>query len=168
MTIGAMTIGTLVLALIVTTLGSVPLGTAAENSPGPRHVMLTPDEMKWDPFPAFPGVNWSLLSGHPDKAGSPFVFRLKMPDAYKIPPHWHPVGEHVTVISGNFLFGSGDKFDEKVLKELPPGSYAFMPNATRHFAMSKGETVIQVSGVGPFKVIYVNPSDDPSKASRSH
>ncbi len=127
-----------------------------------HHVMLTPGDMKWGPFPALgPGIQGTILSGDPAKSGSLFVFRLKMPDGAKVPPHWHPIDEHITVMSGIFLFGSGEKFDTKALRELPAGSYAFMPKRARHFAQTKGDTVIQLTGVGPFKVIYVNPADDP-------
>jgi quercetin dioxygenase-like cupin family protein len=55
----------------------------------------------------------AILAGDPDKVGSLFVFRIKQPDGSKIPPHWHPVDENVTLISGTFLYGVGEKFDEK-------------------------------------------------------
>ncbi len=89
--------------------------------------------------------------------------RLKLPDGYRIMPHWHPTAENVTVISGSFAAGMGNKFDESQLKALPAGSYASIPAHHNHYAMTKGETELQVEGTGPFKVIYVNPSDDPSK-----
>jgi quercetin dioxygenase-like cupin family protein len=79
-----------------------------------HHVMLTPDQIKWEPFPPLgPGVQRAILAGDPDKVGSLFVFRIKQQDGSKIPPHWHPVDENVTVISGTFLYGVGEKFDEK-------------------------------------------------------
>jgi len=80
--------------------------------------------------------------------------RTELPDGAKVPPHWHPVDEHVTVISGTLLFGAGDKIDEHALRELPQGSYAFMRRKTRHSAMAKGESVTQQNAIGPFKVNY--------------
>jgi ChrR-like protein with cupin domain len=129
-----------------------------------HHVMLTPSEMKWAPFPALGlGIQIAVLTGDPFKSGSPFVSRLKLPNSTKVPPHWHPVDEHITVISGIFLLGAGDKFDTNATRELPAGSYAFMPRRAHHFAFVNGDTVIQLNGVGPFNVIYVNPADDPSR-----
>jgi len=141
---------------------------ADKSSAGAHHVMLTPGEIKWGPFPALgPGIQLAILSGDPFKPGSPFIFRLEMPGGTKVPAHWHPVDEHVTVISGIFFFGTGEKFDTNAMRALPAGSYAFMPKRARHFALAKGDTVVQVNGVGPFKIIYVNPADDPSRKSTS-
>jgi quercetin dioxygenase-like cupin family protein len=106
------------------------------------------------------------LEGNPSKAGVPFTIRAKFPDGYKVPPHWHPTDERVTVLQGRLGMGLGEKFDPAAGRELPVGSYASMPTGTRHFAWAIGETVIQVSGTGPFEVNYVNPADDPRKASK--
>jgi hypothetical protein len=86
-----------------------------------------------------------------------------MPKGYKIAPHWHPTDEHVTVISGTFALGMGEKFDNAALKSLSAGGYGLMPAEMRHFAMAKSAATVQVHGVGPFALNYVNPADDPSK-----
>jgi oxalate decarboxylase/phosphoglucose isomerase-like protein (cupin superfamily) len=78
-------------------------------------------------------------------------------------PHWHPTAENVTVISGEFHVGMGDKFDESSMLTLPAGSVAVVPTHHNHYAMAKGESVVQVNATGPFKLVYVNPADDPSK-----
>jgi uncharacterized RmlC-like cupin family protein len=96
-------------------------------------------------------------------AAGPYVVRLKMPDGYKIMPHWHPTTENVTVVSGELHVGMGDKFDEAGMQAMPPGSFVAMPPRMHHYAMAKGETVVQVHGTGPFKLNYVNPSDNPQK-----
>jgi len=85
-----------------------------------------------------------------------------MPDGYKIMPHWHPKTERVTVISGEFHAGMGDKMDEAGAKTFPPGSFASIPPKMHHFAFAKGETIVMVSGPAPFSLTYVNPADDPS------
>jgi hypothetical protein len=41
-----------------------------------------------------------------------------LPDGYRVPPHTHPKTERVTVISGTFNIGMGDKFDEKATKAM--------------------------------------------------
>lgn len=126
--------------------------------------ITTPDNIKWgDPPPVLaPGAQLAVLSGNPGSAG-PYVIRLKMPDGYKIMPHWHPTQENVTVISGEFHVGMGDKFEESGMKALPPGSFAPVPPHVHHYAVAKGETVVQVHGMGPFKLTYVNPNDNPAK-----
>jgi anti-sigma factor ChrR (cupin superfamily) len=89
--------------------------------------------------------------------------RLKLPANFMIPAHWHPAIEHVTVISGTFNIGMGEKLDMSVTKPLSAGSVAIMQPKTNHFAWTKDETVIQVHGVGPWGLNYVNPGDDPRK-----
>ena len=130
------------------------------------HVALTPDEVKWGPAPPSlqKGAELAVVSGNPAAAG-PFVIRLKVPAGYKIAPHWHPTDEHVTVISGTFAVGMGEKFDANTMKEMPAGSYGMLPAEMRHYAMAKTAAIVQVHGTGPFVLNYVNPADDPSKAT---
>jgi len=107
------------------------------------------------------GAKLAVLDGDPGKAGN-YTVRIQMPDGYKIMPHWHPTTERVTVISGEFHAGMGDKLDENGAMTFPPAGYAVMPARMHHFAFAKGETVVQVSGMGPFTLVYVNATDDPS------
>jgi len=93
--------------------------------------------------------------------------RLKMPDGYKIPPHHHLRREHVPVISGAFKVGMGDSFDAEKMNEFSPGSFAYLEPTVHHYAMSKGETVIQLHGTGPWEIKYVNTSDDPRHGAKS-
>ena len=128
------------------------------------HVMVTPATTKWAAGPAsLPrGAQASALEGDPSKPG-PFTLRIKMPDGYRIPPHWHPADEHVTVVQGTFVMGVGEKFEQTGGHELPAGAFALMPSGTRHFAWTKGETVVQLHGTGPWGINYVNAADDPRK-----
>ena len=141
-----------------------PAKAPAQAPAPPAHILVTPPEIKWgDPPPVFEkGMSFTVISGDPGKPGL-YVVRGKMPAGYKIAPHWHPTDEHVTVLSGNFAFGMGDKFDKTTMKTLPAGGYALMPADMRHFAMATTATIIQVHGQGPFVLTYVNPADDPSK-----
>ena len=91
------------------------------------------------------------------------MLRLQFPDGYKIPPHWHPNVERITVISGTFHLGKGEQFDQRAAEALPTGSYTSMPVGMRHFAWSEGQTTIQIATLGPWKIHYVNPSDDPRR-----
>ena len=150
-------------------LVAVMLGTAiAQDSKMDTHVLTTPKDLKWgDPPPVFEkGASFTVVSGDPGKEGL-YVVRLKMPAGYMINPHWHPTDEHVTVLSGTFAVGMGEKFDKSAMKDLPVGGYVLLPAEMRHYAMAKSAAIVQVHGMGPFKLTYVNPADDPSQRSSS-
>jgi ketosteroid isomerase-like protein len=141
--------------------------TAVPSSPpmlSSAGVVTPAAAVKWMDAPPFlpKGAKLAVLVGDPGKA-EPFTIRLQMPDGYKIAPHTHPTDEHVTVLSGTFRAAMGPTWDDKALGDFAPGSYANMAATMPHFAMAKGATVVQVHGVGPFVVNYVNPADDPSK-----
>jgi quercetin dioxygenase-like cupin family protein len=159
--------------LTVVAFGIAVLGSrAAGQSPSSQsssmpHMVTAASDLKWGPSsPALPpGTTSALLAGDPAKAGESFVIRVKFPDGYRIPPHWHPTDEHVTVLQGTFMMAMGEKFDEAALKTLTVGGYAHTTAKTPHYALAKGETIVQVHGVGPFTLTYVNPADDPRKKS---
>ena len=142
----------------------VVVAAARAQSSAPAHVLVAGPEIKWGPAPPIleKGASFAVISGDPGKPG-PYVIRLQLPAGFKIAPHWHPTDENVTVISGTFALGMGDKFDAAALKDLGPGGYGLMPAEMRHFAMAKTAVVVQVHGTGPFALTYVNPADDPSK-----
>jgi hypothetical protein len=163
-----------VLALAALGLVAAGLVEAADptkpgRSPAGRlaHMVALPDDVKWGPAPPAlpPGAQAAVLDGDPTKAG-PFTLRLKLPDGYTVPAHWHPTDENVTVISGSFGIGLGDKFDKDKVRFLPPGSYVRLGKEERHFAVMKGETTVQVHGTGPFEITFVNPADDPRKKDK--
>jgi hypothetical protein len=133
----------------------------------PMHVVMSEGDIKWgDAPPNMPaGAKMAVLQGDPGKAGM-YTIRLKTPDGYKVAAHWHPTAEHLTVISGTFNLGTGDKLDETKTTAMTAGAFGSMPAKMHHFAWVKGETEVQVSGMGPFKLIYVNPADDPSKMKK--
>lgn len=125
---------------------------------------FTPNNIKWIVAPNYlpKGAQVSILEGDPNKAES-FTIRLKFPANYQIPPHWHPITERITVISGDLYVGMGDKIDEKNAKQLPVGGFAFMPAEMHHYAYTKHPAIVQLHGVGPFSITYVDPKDDPRK-----
>jgi hypothetical protein len=126
------------------------------------------DKIKWQKGPlSLPkGAMIAVLEGNPDKEG-PFVFRLKLPDGYRVPPHTHPKTERVTVISGTFNIGMGDRFDQKAGKAMPAGTYGHWPAGMKHFVWTKGETVLQFHGIGPWSIQYVNADDDPRNQTKA-
>ncbi len=149
-------------ALLGLALASGQHGTA---SAAPDHAIHVPTQIQWQDGPPSlpPGAKLAVLEGDPAKDGF-FTMRVKVPDGYKIPPHIHPKVEHVTVISGTFNFGMGEKFDQAATKEMPAGTFGFWPAGMKHFAWARGETVIQLHGIGPWSIEYLDPADDPRKA----
>src|SRR5262249_10198927 len=127
-----------------------------------EHVMLAPSELTWTDLPALPGVKIAVIEG-PLSEAVPIMFRLKFPANYKVPPHYHPGIEHVTIISGTLNMGIGATFDQTKTRALTPGSVAIMQPKTQHFVWTSEETIGQVHSIGPWSVTYVNPADDPAK-----
>jgi quercetin dioxygenase-like cupin family protein len=126
-------------------------------------------KVEWKPGPpSLPkGAQIAVLEGDPTKEG-PFVFRVKVPDGYRIPPHTHPKTERVTVIAGTFNIGMGEKFDQNATQEVPAGTYGFWEAGMKHFVWIKGETIVQFHGMGPWSIQYVNPADDPRNQKPSN
>jgi quercetin dioxygenase-like cupin family protein len=129
----------------------------------PEAVFVNPDELKWgDPPPQFPkGGQLAILHGDPSKKGA-FALRFKMPDGYRIAPHWHTQDEQLTIVSGKLMLHMGDTMDTPS-HELGVGAFHFLPGKMHHGAQADGETVVQINGMGPFDIHYLNPADDPTK-----
>ena len=138
----------------------------ASAAPG---MLLTPANSAPQPFvwakasAAFPpGLEVMVMEGDPSKPG-PFTQRLKFPDGYVLPPHQHPIEEHVTVVQGTFVVGMGTSGKRETAIEMATGSFILIPALTQHYVFAKGVTITQVNGNGPNGIAYVNPSDDPRK-----
>lgn len=141
--------------------GDEPTGAPVDTGPD-RHLVFQPGTIEWQPAPASleAGAQVALLEGDPGQPGV-FTMRIRMPDGFRIAPHWHPNVERVTVITGTFHLGTGEVFDKDAAHPLGPGSYTSMPPGMRHYVFTEGETVVQISTVGPWQINYVNPADDP-------
>jgi quercetin dioxygenase-like cupin family protein len=130
-----------------------------------------PAEQVWKPGPpSLPsGAQFTVLEGDPTKEG-PFVFRVKVPDGYTIPPHMHPRAERVTVIQGTFHIAEGRSIaqtrDAGKGRVMPAGSFGYWPARMPHVAWVKGETIAQFHGQGPWLIEYLNPQDDPRNAGK--
>jgi hypothetical protein len=158
--VACMTLGALAFAQ-----ASKPAAPAAAVS---KHVVMAPDQIKWGPGPPSlpPGAQMAVMDGDPSQKGVPFVIRAKMPDGYRVPPHWHPTDENLLILSGTLMVGAGDKIDPATAHSLTAGTYTKMPAKMHHYAMAKGETIFQLHGVGPFEVTYINSADDPRKKAK--
>jgi hypothetical protein len=155
----------LTIAFFSVALGQVTQSPQKKETPTSQkaEISLHPTaEIQWKDGPASlpAGAKIAVLEGDPTKDGF-FTMRLWFPDGFKVQPHWHPRIEHVTVISGTLNIGMGDKFDQAVTRAMPAGTFGFWPPQMHHFAWAKGETVIQLHGIGPWMINYLNPADDP-------
>ena len=142
--------------------------SAPKDSHSEQAKFFSSENIEWkNGPPALPrGAKVAVLEGDPAKEG-PFVMRLLFPDGYHIPAHTHPKTERVTVISGVLYLAMGDKLDRSAAQKLSTGTYGFWPAGMKHAAWADSETVIQVHGVGPWTINYVNPADDPRNANKS-
>lgn len=159
----------LITGAILVVMGSMGASHSKEGKTAkaatPSHAVFTPDQIEWKEGPnSLPaGSKVAVLEGDPAKAGL-FTLRLRMPDGYKIQPHWHPAVEHVTVLSGQLTIGMGSTFDESKGTAMPAGTFGYLGARMHHYAWASGETEIQLHGMGPWKIIYINPADDPRNA----
>jgi quercetin dioxygenase-like cupin family protein len=125
--------------------------------------VITPEALAWRQHPVFKEAQTAILLGDPTKA-EVIVQRVKFPPNYKVPPHTHPYAEVVTVLSGNFGNGMGDKFDPTKGQVLKPGSVFALPKGHTHYVWTTAEeTVVQIYYTGPGGIEFINPADDPRK-----
>lgn len=120
-------------------------------------IYVTPNMVKWAPAPSnMPkGAMIAVLEGDPSKPG-PYVIRLNLPENSVFPPHTHPDVEQVTVISGDLYLGLGDVIDLDRAVQLTAGSFAYIQPGTHHYAFTKGAAIIQLHGMGPWAINYIN------------
>jgi len=143
------------LVAILSTLGcaspvtSHPMAAAsgvarADAGKGPRdHRIIPLNSMSGDV---------EILYGDPEVSGEPFVMRIRELPGGIVPPHSHPVDEHITVVQGTWYFALGGEYKPEALQELKAGSYAFAPKGSTMFGYSPTGAIVQVHGVGPFRI----------------
>lgn len=126
------------------------------------HTLLNDTNFIWKEGPASlpEGSQIAVLEGDLSKEG-PFTIRLMLPANYKVYPHFHPAIEHISVFEGAFHMGSGKTFDEAKTTRLGVGGFGVMPIGHAHFAFTKEKTIIQLHGIGPWGITYVDPKTDP-------
>ena len=148
--------------IVAAAIAGVAFTTPADTMERPTSV--APKDIKWNPAPGMlpPGAQATVLLGDPGKEGL-FVLRLKLPKGYRVAPHTHPIDEVVTVISGSFGLGMGTGIyaDQGKVQPLPTGSFVAIPEDMAHYVFVDEETIVQVSGNGPWGLTYVDPKDDP-------
>ena len=161
-TIPVLAVVALAVAVAPASVGRAPPRACHKSETMKGAVSMNAGEMTWMPAPPdLPkGGQMAVLHGDPSKS-APFTVRFKMPSGYKIPPHWHSKDEQLTVISGSFTLHMGDTMDAPAT-QLSAGGYHFLPGKMHHAAEGKGETIVQIDGMGPFDIHYLNPADNPT------
>jgi len=163
-------VGSLVFAAgLVFSVAQAGAGSKTKTANKSEPHIINPDAMTWAPAPnSLPsGAEVVGLDGDMSKKGE-FTVRVRMPANYKIAPHFHPADEHVTVLSGSLYMGMGDTLDESAAMEVKTGGFHAIPKGVHHYAFTKSATTIQLHGVGPWGITYVNPADDPRKKAASN
>ena len=138
----------------------VPLSVMAEG----QHTAVQADGIKWAVGPpSLPkGAQIAVLFGDPAKDGA-YGYRVKVPAGYTVPAHMHPTDENISVISGTFIIGVGDKLEQNKGESVRAGGYFHMPKGMHHYMSFPEATVFQANGNGPAGITYLNPADDPRK-----
>jgi|SRR5262245_7048680 len=145
---------------------ALTLAFAAPSMAQATHLEVPADKVQWGPAPPVlpTGAQLAVLEGNPAEKGA-IVMRLKLPANYNIPAHWHSTTERITVLSGSFHVGMGDKLDKQQSETLDAGGFLSLPAKMHHFAWTSAPTVVQINLEGPFDLNYINPGDNPVKTS---
>jgi len=144
----------IVLALVATSAWAQHTG---------HHQSVSSADLKWSDVPSLPkGAQIAVIEG-PMNQAVPFTVRLRFPANYNLPAHTHPAVERVTVLSGTFNMGMGEKFNRTGTQAVRAGDMMIMQPGTVHYARTDSETVVQLHGTGPWGITYLNPNDDPRK-----
>lgn len=140
------------------------LSSTQVSAQSPAHLIVTPAELKWADVPSLPpGAQLAVIEGSLASTCT-FTVRLRFPANYRIPPHWHPAVERITVLSGKFNLGMGTRFDAGLVTPMGPGTVAVMMPQMNHFAWITEDTIVQLHGTGPWGITYLDPLDDPRNA----
>jgi hypothetical protein len=165
----------LLISLALVALIALGQSKTPEKSSAPKTagsvMIVEPGMEKWGDIPAAalvgtPSVEMggkmqvAMLQGDPMTAGRSYTLRLSCADGVKIAPHWHPTTENVTVMKGGAAVGMGPKWDPALLKDVPTGGFFTAAPHMTHFAQCKGDSILQVHGVGPFVLNFVGPGED--------
>lgn len=149
-------------AVVLAAAGFGPAAASPAGEHAEGHLMVGPDELKWNPVGSMPaGATAAVLEGDPGSEED-FTMRIRFPADYVIPLHTHPAVERVTVLEGTLYFAVGDTFDRSQAEALPPGTLAVMEPGVPMYGFTTDEpVVIQLNSRGPWGIEYVDPEEDP-------
>lgn len=149
--------------VVVLSAAATPLAAQHSGDHSSPFTATPATQLAWQAIevPGFvSGMEIAVIRGDPGVEGEPYTIRLRFPDGYRFPPHWHPVAENLTVIEGTFLLAMGEEAVEGQLTTYRPGDYLYIAGRHPHFGGASGRTVIQLHGSGPFDIIVVGSPED--------
>tara|TARA_R110000787_G_scaffold12074_54_gene39497 strand:+ start:5291 stop:5731 length:441 start_codon:yes stop_codon:yes gene_type:complete len=121
-------------------------------------IQISADQIPWkEGPPSLPkGSKVAVLEGNPGKSGI-FTLRVRAPAGARVAAHTHPKPERVTIISGAVGVGFGDYYDQTKLRVFRTGDYYLTPPGIPHFLSFAEDSVVQITGNGPWLVTPVSP-----------
>ena len=126
---------------------------------------VSPQAAQWTPATLFPpGALLAVVSGDPAQPGQSSA-ELSLPDGYRVPRHYHPMGERLEVRQGTLLVGMGERFDARKADTLRTGDTAFTAMGVHHYWVALGPTVVALTFDGPYTITYVNAYEAPKGSS---
>ena len=142
----------------------VPALAFADAAQPPEQVLINARSIRWsDAPPSLPkGAKIAVLYGDPGAAG-PFVMRVLLPAKYRIPFHWHTQPEQLTVLSGELFVANDATYNKKYARAVKQGGFLYLPAKAQQYTFTKKKTIVEIYGMGPFDVKYVDPNSDPAK-----
>ncbi len=149
-------------AIVVLAAGQALAGafaaTAEDRVPPAGTIQHHASKLAWRPAPvSMPaGTRIAVLEGDPKSEGM-FTLRLQVPAGSRLPPHWHPRDERVTVLSGRVGVGFGNRFDTTRLRYFRAGDYYVNPAHSPHFVFFPEASEVQITGLGPWQVRPLPP-----------
>ncbi len=126
----------------------VSLGFAKATDLNPAAIAYRlPDQIKWTDEPI--GSKHAVLLGDPNKPGL-YVILVKWTAHHMSHPHFHPNDRFITVLSGTWWVGTGNKFDPDSTVALPAGTFVTHFGKQVHYDGAKDEdAVLEIVGEGP-------------------
>ena len=130
------------------------------------YIIVLPDNIEWSEAPrGMPtGYEQAMIKGNP-RVREVFTFRAKIQANWKAMPHFHPADEHITILEGSGYIGFGEEYNEEIAVEMPKGAFITVKAGSVHYFFTRGLCVIQVHGMGPQKITYINIDDDPRNSA---
>ena len=135
-----------------------PSAPTVSSVPAAVAIQIDAATIAWkDAPPTMPkGTQMAVLEGDPTQDGW-FTVRLKVPKGFALGLHTHPLPERVTVLEGSISVGFDATLDKKTARTFKAGAFYVNPPAVPHFVFSEDGCVIQITGVGPWKVVPAAP-----------
>lgn len=97
-----------------------------------------------------PGIKMAVLEGDPSQAKT-FTIRLLLQKGQQMPVHAHSYSERFILLAGKVEFAFGETFAKDQLKPVNLPSVGLVPANQMHYARALADnTIVQISGVGPF------------------